>query len=63
MTVSEASVHRRTDVGTSAHPPTLRLGTRGSTMARTQSQAVAESLRQGTGAAADLVVITTHGDV
>lgn len=42
---------------------TIRLGTRGSLLATTQSQTVADRLTQQTGQDAELVVITTHGDV
>jgi hydroxymethylbilane synthase len=41
---------------------TLRLGTRGSALARTQSQAVADALTAATGAAVELVPIVTEGD-
>ena len=41
---------------------TLRLGTRGSALARTQSQAVADAITTATGAAVELVPIVTEGD-
>jgi hydroxymethylbilane synthase len=41
---------------------TLRLGTRGSELARTQSQAVADALTAATGATVELVPIVTAGD-
>lgn len=41
---------------------TLRLGTRGSTLARTQSEGVAERLRSEAGVAVELSVIRTRGD-
>ncbi|SOD94288.1 hydroxymethylbilane synthase [Blastococcus haudaquaticus] len=41
---------------------TLRLGTRGSALARTQSQAVADAITAATGAAVELVPIVTEGD-
>ncbi len=41
---------------------TLRLGTRGSRLARTQSQAVADAITAATGARVDLVPIVTDGD-
>ncbi|SFD86614.1 hydroxymethylbilane synthase [Blastococcus tunisiensis] len=41
---------------------TLRLGTRGSALARTQSQTVADALTAATGAAVELVPIVTEGD-
>lgn len=41
----------------------LRLGTRASTLARTQSEHVAEALRTATGREVELVTVTTHGDV
>jgi hydroxymethylbilane synthase len=41
---------------------TLRLGTRGSELARTQSQAVADAITAATGAAVQLVPIVTEGD-
>ncbi|PRX99882.1 hydroxymethylbilane synthase [Allonocardiopsis opalescens] len=43
--------------------PPLRLGTRRSLMATTQSQAVADALTERTGAAVELVGVTTYGDV
>lgn len=42
---------------------TLRLGTRASLLATTQSQQVADALSRETGVAVELVPITTHGDV
>ena len=41
---------------------TLRLGTRASALARTQSQAVADALTAATGTAVELVPIVTEGD-
>jgi len=41
---------------------TLRLGTRGSALARTQSQAVADAITAATGAPVELVHIVTEGD-
>jgi len=41
---------------------TLRLGTRGSELARTQAQAVADAITAATGAPVDLVHIVTEGD-
>ena len=41
---------------------TLRLGTRGSALARTQSQAVADAITAVTGARVELVHILTEGD-
>jgi hydroxymethylbilane synthase len=41
---------------------TLRLGTRASQLARTQSQAVADAITAATGAPVELVHITTEGD-
>jgi hydroxymethylbilane synthase len=41
---------------------TLRLGTRGSELARTQSQAVADALTAATGTPVELVQIVTEGD-
>ncbi len=41
----------------------LRLGTRGSALARTQSQLVADEITTRTGRAVDLVIIRTLGDV
>ena len=52
MTVTAA----RTSTGT------LRLGTRGSALARTQSQAVADAITAATGARVELVHIVTEGD-
>jgi hydroxymethylbilane synthase len=40
----------------------LRLGTRASTLARTQSEQVAALLRTATGRDVELVTVTTHGD-
>lgn len=42
---------------------TWRLGTRGSALATTQSNWVAEQLRTSSGRAVELVIIKTHGDV
>jgi len=41
---------------------TLKLGTRGSELARTQSQHVADAIHSATGAQVELVVISTKGD-
>ena len=41
---------------------TLRLGTRGSMLARTQSQQVADAITAATGVAVELVIIKTTGD-
>jgi hydroxymethylbilane synthase len=41
---------------------TLRLGTRGSVLARTQSQTVADLITEATGWDVELVIIRTHGD-
>jgi hydroxymethylbilane synthase len=49
-------------VTTSTVTATLRLGTRGSELARTQSQAVADAITAATGAAVELVPIVTEGD-
>lgn len=43
--------------------PALRLGTRRSLLARTQSEHVAAALRERTGREVELVEVTTHGDV
>lgn len=43
--------------------PPLRLGTRASLLARTQSGTVADALRAATGREVELVPITTDGDV
>jgi hydroxymethylbilane synthase len=43
-------------------PSTLRLGTRGSELARTQSQAVADAVTAATGTPVELVHIVTEGD-
>ena len=43
-------------------PAPLRLGTRASVLARTQSQAVADALTAATGVPVDLVLISTEGD-
>ena len=46
------------------HPqPALRLGTRRSKLAMSQSELVAEQVRQLTGRPVELVEITTHGDI
>ncbi|MFD2090103.1 hydroxymethylbilane synthase [Blastococcus deserti] len=47
---------------TSTVTATLRLGTRGSRLARTQSQAVADAITAATGAPVELVPIVTEGD-
>lgn len=41
---------------------TLKLGTRGSLLARTQSQQVADAITAATGVAVELVIISTKGD-
>ncbi|SDQ16102.1 hydroxymethylbilane synthase [Quadrisphaera sp. DSM 44207] len=46
-----------------AQLPALRLGTRRSALARTQSEHVARALRERTGRAVELVEVTTPGDV
>lgn len=46
-----------------ARTPVLRVGTRGSALATTQSGTVARALAERIGAAVELVPITTHGDV
>lgn len=43
--------------------PALRLGTRRSLLARTQSEQVAAALRERSGRDVELVEVTTHGDV
>ena len=43
--------------------PVLRVGTRGSALATTQAQTVADAVAGSTGARVELVRITTHGDV
>jgi hydroxymethylbilane synthase len=43
--------------------PTIRLGTRASLLARTQSETVAALVRQRTGLEVELVTVTTEGDV
>lgn len=43
-------------------PEPLRLGTRGSALARTQSQGIADLITATTGRAVELVIITTKGD-
>ena len=43
-------------------PPALRLGTRRSALATTQSQTVADALTAATGRAVELVEVTTLGD-
>lgn len=50
---------------TSAPPrtATIRVGTRASQLARTQSQLVADAITAGTGRTCTLVPVTTHGDV
>ncbi|GAA1326343.1 hydroxymethylbilane synthase [Leucobacter albus] len=44
-------------------PGLLRIGTRGSALAVTQTTTVAEAIAKATGADVALVIITTHGDV
>ena len=43
-------------------PETLRLGTRGSDLARTQSQGIADLITATTGREVELIIITTRGD-
>jgi hydroxymethylbilane synthase len=43
--------------------PAIRLGTRASLLARTQSELVAAALREALGREVELVEVTTHGDV
>ncbi|MHC0430389.1 hydroxymethylbilane synthase [Streptomyces sp. O3] len=45
------------------NPKALRLGTRRSKLAMTQSEQVAQAVRKATGRAVELVEITTYGDV
>ena len=47
---------------TSTVTATLRLGTRASALARTQSQSVADAITAATGTAVELVPIVTEGD-
>jgi hydroxymethylbilane synthase len=47
---------------TATTPATLRLGTRGSELARTQSQTVADAITAATGTPVELVHIVTEGD-
>jgi hydroxymethylbilane synthase len=49
-------------VPTATVTPTLRLGTRASVLARTQSQAVADAITAATGTPVELVHIVTEGD-
>jgi hydroxymethylbilane synthase len=49
-------------VTTSTVPATLRLGTRASELARTQSQGVADAITAATGTPVELVPIVTEGD-
>jgi hydroxymethylbilane synthase len=51
-----------TGTGTSTTTGTLRLGTRASTLARTQSQTVADAITAATGTPVELVHIVTEGD-
>lgn len=51
-----------TTTRTASATATLRLGTRGSALARTQSQAVADAITAATGASVELVPIVTEGD-
>ncbi|TYP89629.1 hydroxymethylbilane synthase [Blastococcus xanthinilyticus] len=51
-----------TPAGTAGSPVPLRLGTRASVLARTQSQAVADALTAATGVPVELVLISTEGD-
>lgn len=44
-------------------PAVVRVGTRGSVLARTQAGHVAEAIREALGVEVELVEITTHGDV
>jgi hydroxymethylbilane synthase len=59
MTASDVRATPSTAAG-GATP--LRLGTRASVLARTQSQAVADALTAATGVPVDLVLISTEGD-
>ncbi|WP_347058091.1 hydroxymethylbilane synthase [Blastococcus sp. HT6-30] len=59
MTATDAQATAPTAAG-SALP--LRLGTRASVLARTQSQAVADALTAATGVPVELVLISTEGD-
>ncbi|MGY2128770.1 hydroxymethylbilane synthase [Blastococcus sp. SYSU DS0617] len=52
----------RTSAGTTAGTAVLRLGTRASVLARTQSQTVADAITAATGTPVELVHITTEGD-
>jgi hydroxymethylbilane synthase len=49
--------------GVAAAGPVVRIGTRASNLARTQSQLVADALTAATGLATELVMIRTEGDV
>ena len=49
--------------GASTGTGTIRIGTRASTLARTQSQLVADQLRAATGRETELVTIRTEGDL
>lgn len=53
----------RSDVPLAAAPGLLRVGTRGSALAVSQTTAVAEQIAAATGLDVALVIITTHGDV
>jgi len=52
-----------TGTGTPTTTGTLRLGTRASTLARTQSQTVADAITAATGTPVELVHIVTEGDM
>jgi hydroxymethylbilane synthase len=51
-----------TETTTSVQPTTLRLGTRASRLALTQSQHVADALTAASGVPVELVHVSTHGD-
>lgn len=53
----------RSDVPLAAAPGLLRVGTRGSALAVSQTTMVAEQMATATGLDVALVIITTHGDV
>lgn len=53
----------RADGAVAAAPGLLRIGTRGSALAVSQTTTVAEAIARATGVDVVLVIITTHGDV
>lgn len=53
----------RADGPAAASPGLIRIGTRGSRLALTQTTTVAEAVAAATGSDVALVIITTHGDV